>query len=53
MRSRNTEEEEEEEENEQPLDLTVKRVESESNAGVQRPQLKETPGVVEKLLENG
>lgn len=42
-------EEEEEDENEQPLDLTVKRPESE--LGPQRPQLRETPGVVENGLK--
>jgi hypothetical protein len=48
--SRNIEEEEEEEEeNEQPLDLTVKRVESESNSG--HPQLRETSAVVENGLK--
>ncbi|KAK4002739.1 hypothetical protein OUZ56_004543 [Daphnia magna] len=50
--SRNVEEEEEEEEeNEQPLDLTVKRIESESHAVVQRPQFRETPGVVENGMK--
>lgn len=44
-------EEEEEEENEQPLDLTVKRIELESHASLQRSQFRETPGVIENGMD--
>ena len=42
---------EDDEENEQPLDLTVKRGDCEPVVGLHRPQLRDTPGVVENGLK--